>query len=335
MSFTFDVLKGGKDGRLVAAKTTRNLQPNEVYVEITHSGVCGTDEHYRHAGQVLGHEGVGIVRQAGQGVTNVKVGDRVGLGYIHEVCGLCPSCLAGWDQYCDSKKEYGSANFDIGTFAHGTVWNAECVFPIPDGIDSVDAAPLMCAGGTVWTILSEHGVRPTDRVGILGVGGLGHLAIKLAAAIGSYVVVLSSTEGKRQEAMDYGASEYHVFRSGQSLEGLKPLKHLLLCGNAGVDFNSLIPLMDKQGSIYPITVDLAPSSIPLFPVLQHGIRIQGSLVSSRRNLHQLLQLCAAKGIKPTTMQFPLTVAGAEDAMKHLREGKIRYRAVLTREGVLN
>lgn len=95
MSFTFDVLKGGKDGRLVAAKTTRNLQPNEVYVEITHSGVCGTDEHYRHAGQVLGHEGVGIVRQAGQGVTNVKVGDRVGLGYIHEVCGLCPSCLAG------------------------------------------------------------------------------------------------------------------------------------------------------------------------------------------------------------------------------------------------
>ncbi|KAL2359513.1 hypothetical protein RJZ56_007639 [Blastomyces dermatitidis] len=333
MSFTFDVIKGAKDGRLVAAKTTRSLQPNQVYIEITHSGVCGTDEHYRHVDQVLGHEGIGIVREAGSGVTNVDVGDRVGIGYFHEVCGLCPSCLAGWDQYCENKKEYGSANLDIGSFANGAVWNADLVFRIPDGIDSVDAAPLMCAGGTVWTILAEYGVRPGDRVGILGVGGLGHLAIKLAAAIGSHVVVLSSSEAKRQEAIDYGASEYHVFRSGQTLESMKPLKHLLLCGSAGVDFNSLIPLMDKQGSIYPITVDMNPSSIPLFPVLHNGIRIQGSLVSSRRNMHKLLQLCAAKGIKPTTMQFPLTVAGAEEAMKNLREGKIRYRAVLAREGV--
>ncbi|KAG5298305.1 alcohol dehydrogenase [Histoplasma ohiense] len=333
MSFTFDVLKGSKDGKLVAARTTRILQRNEVYVEITHTGVCGTDEHYRHADQVLGHEGIGIVRQAGSGVTNVKVGDRVGLGYFRKVCGLCPSCLEGWDQYCEKKREYGTSDFDIGTFAHGSVWNSDCVFRIPDGIDSVDAAPLMCAGGTVWTILSEYGVRPTDRVGILGVGGLGHMAIKLAAAIGSHVVVLSSSEAKRQEAMDYGASEYHVFRAGQPMEGLKPLKHLLLCGNAGVDFNSLIPLMDKRGTIYPITVNLNPSSIPLFPVLQNGIRIQGSLVSSRRSMHQLLKLCAAKGIGPTTMQFPLTLAGAEDAMKNLREGKIRYRAVLVREGI--
>ncbi|EGE79506.2 NADP-dependent alcohol dehydrogenase [Blastomyces dermatitidis ATCC 18188] len=308
MSFTFDVIKGAKDGRLVAAKTTRSLQPNQVYIEITHSGVCGTDEHYRHVDQVLGHEGIGIVREAGSGVTNVDVGDRVGIGYFHEVCGLCPSCLAGWDQYCENKKEYGSANLDIGSFANGAVWNADLVFRIPDGIDSVDAAPLMCAGGTVWTILAEYGVRPGDRVGILGVGGLGHLAIS-------------------------GHCEYHVFRSGQTLESMKPLKHLLLCGSAGVDFNSLIPLMDKQGSIYPITVDMNPSSIPLFPVLHNGIRIQGSLVSSRRNMHKLLQLCAAKGIKPTTMQFPLTVAGAEEAMKNLREGKIRYRAVLAREGV--
>lgn len=89
------MLKGSKDGKLVAARTTRILQPNEVYVEITHTGVCGTDEHYRHADQVLGHEGIGIVRQAGSGVTNVKVGDRVGLGYFRKVCGLCPSCLEG------------------------------------------------------------------------------------------------------------------------------------------------------------------------------------------------------------------------------------------------
>ncbi|PGH02201.1 hypothetical protein GX51_04775 [Blastomyces parvus] len=333
MSVTFDVIKGAKDGKLVEAKTTRALKPNQVYIEITHSGVCGTDEHFRHTDQVLGHEGIGIVREAGSGVTNVKVGDRVGVGYFHEVCGVCPKCLAGWDQYCEVKKEYGMANLDVGTFSHGVVWNADLVFPIPDGIDSVSAAPLMCAGGTVWTVLSEFGVRPTDRVGILGVGGLGHMAIKLAAALGAHVVVLSSSEAKRQEAKDYGANEYHVFRSGQTLEGMKPLKHLLLCGNANIDYSSLLPLMDTQGTIYPITVDFNPSSIPLFPVLHSGIRIQGSLVASRRCMQELLRFCAAQGIKPTTMQFPLTRAGAEEAMAKLREGKIRYRAVLVREGV--
>ncbi|PGH12086.1 hypothetical protein AJ79_04485 [Helicocarpus griseus UAMH5409] len=331
MSVTFDVLRGNKEGKIVPAKTTRILQHNEVYVEVTHSGVCGTDEHYRWRDQVLGHEGIGIVRQVGQGVTNVKVGDRVGLAYIEEVCGHCQSCLTGWDQYCENKKEYGNHNFDVGTFAHGAVWNASCVFPIPDGIDSVDAAPLMCAGATVWTILSEYGVRPTDRVGILGIGGLGHLAIKLAAAVGSHVVVLSSSESKRQEAMDYGANEFHVFRSGQPLEGVKPLKYLLLCGSGKVDFESLIPLMAAQGSIFPLTVSHEPSSVLLLALLLKGIRIQGSLVSSRRSMHQLLQFCAAKNIKPTTMQFPLTIDGAEDAMQRLRDGKIRYRAVLVRE----
>lgn len=97
----------------------------------------------------------------------------------------------------------------------------------------------MCAGATVWTVLSEYGVRPEQRVAIMGIGGLGHLAIKLAAAMGCRVVVLSSSESKRQEAMDYGATEFHVFRPGEgkTLEGFKPVKHLLLCGSANVEFS--------------------------------------------------------------------------------------------------
>lgn len=110
--------------------------------------------------------------------------------------------------------------------------------PIPEGYDSADAAPLMCAGATVWTVLSEYGVRSTDRVGVMGIGGLGHLAIKLAAAMGCDVVVFSSSEAKREEAFGFGASEYHVFRPGQELTDFKPINHLLLCGSANVDYPS-------------------------------------------------------------------------------------------------
>ena len=152
-----------------------------------------------------------------------------------------------WDQFCHNVKQYGMNDFDNGSFSYGAVWDANCVFTIPDGLESVHAAPLMCAGATVWTTLTRFGMRPADRVGIMGVGGLGHIAIKLAAALGYYVIVLSTSEAKRQEAMEFGASEYHVFRSGGGPpEGFKTIKHLLLCASGDVDYSSLV--------FYPLSI---------------------------------------------------------------------------------
>ncbi|GAE00020.1 alcohol dehydrogenase [Paecilomyces variotii No. 5] len=331
MSLSFQVYRGSKEGRIVPDQTTRSLGPNEVYIETTHSGLCGSDEHYLRSGQVLGHEGVGVVKEIGSSVTNVKVGDRVGFGYTQEVCGLCDSCLSGWDQYCSNKKEYGRHNHDVGSFSSGVVWNAGSVFPIPDRYDSKDAAPLMCAGGTVWTCLSEYGARPGDRVGVIGIGGLGHLAIKLAAAMGCHVVALSGSDTKKEEAFGFGASEYYVFSAGKEYNDLKPLKHLLVCANANIDYASLISIMDIGGTIYPLTVDFRPSSVPLLPMTGKGVRLQGSLVASRRTLKSLLEFAAEKKITPTIMTFPLNETGIEDAMQTLREGKMRYRGVLVRE----
>lgn len=144
----------------------------------------------------------------------------------------------GLDQHCEKKKWYGWHDLDIGAFGEGFVMDAGSVIPIPDGYDSADAAPLMCAGATVWTVLTEYDVRATDRVGIMGVGGLGHLGIKLAAAMGCHVVVLSRSEAKRDEAYKFGASEYHVFAPDQELEDFEALDHLLLCGNHEVDMPS-------------------------------------------------------------------------------------------------
>ncbi|PYH92145.1 alcohol dehydrogenase [Aspergillus ellipticus CBS 707.79] len=332
MSITYDVFRGSAEGRIIPGKATATLGHNEVFIETTHSGLCGTDEHYLKAGQVLGHEGIGIVKSLGPGVTSVKVGDRVGFGYTHSICTACNNCATGWDQYCDNQKQYGFHDFDNGSFSYGAVWDASCVYPIPEGYDSANAAPLMCAGATVWTVLTEYGIRSTDRVAIMGIGGLGHVAIKLAAAMGCHVVVLSSSESKRQEAMDFGASEFHVFRSGgPAPEGFKPVKHLLLCGNAGVDYPSLMPLMATHGSIYPLTVAFEPAPVPMLGLVFRGVRIQGSLVASRQSIRSLLEFAARKNITPTIMKFPLTTEGIEEAMQTLRDGKMRYRGVLVRE----
>ncbi|KAI2917995.1 hypothetical protein CBS147320_9061 [Aspergillus niger] len=331
MALTYDVFRGSPEGKIVTDKVSSDLGYNEVFIETLVSGVCGTDEHYLKSDQVLGHEGVGIIKAAGPGVRTVKIGDRVGFGFTHGICARCDNCARDMDQFCREKKQYGTNDFNNGSFSYGAIWDANCVFPIPDEIESTHAAPLMCAGATVWTVLTRFDMRPGDRVGIQGVGGLGHLAIKLAAAMGYHVVVLSSSEAKRQEAMEYGASEYHVFRAESPLRSFKPLKHLLLCGSGGVKYSSILPLMDSPSAIYPLTATFEPSPIPTLELCFKGCKIQGSLVASRQSTQALLEFAAKKQIYPTIMTFPFTSAGIEEAMSELRDGKVRYRAVLVRE----
>jgi D-arabinose 1-dehydrogenase-like Zn-dependent alcohol dehydrogenase len=247
------------EGKIVSDTVERELKDHEVYVETTHSGVCGTDKLYLPSGFVLGHEGIGVVRAVGSAVNTAKVGDRVGFGFTHEICGSCDNCCTGKrqqkvfrnlkranaiadrDQYCRDRKLYGFADTDNGSFSYGAVWDSKTIISIPDGYDSEYAAPLMCAGATVWTVLTKYGLRSDDRVGVMGIGGLGHLAIKIAAAMGTHVAVFSSSEPKRQEAMDYGAAEVHIFKSGDKApEDFMPVKHLLLCGSGNVDYSRYV-----------------------------------------------------------------------------------------------
>ncbi|KAL4795167.1 alcohol dehydrogenase [Aspergillus venezuelensis] len=332
MSVTYNTFRGSASGEVVPGQTTASLAPHEVYIETTHSGLCGTDEHYLKADQVLGHEGIGIVKAIGSTVSDIKVGDRVGFGYTHKICANCDACSMGVDQFCRKGINYGFNDLGNGTFSHGAIWDEKCVYPIPEGYDSAYAAPLMCAGATVYTVLTEFGIKPAERVGIMGMGGLGHIAIKLAAAMGYHVVVLSSSERKRAEAMEYGASEYHVLNDKETPKDMVPIKHLLLCGSFGVDdYRKLLPHMDICSTVYPLTVSFEPAQIPTLDLCFRGVSVQGSLVASRQTIRSLLQFCAAKKIYPTIMKYPLTLEGINEAMAALREGKVRYRAVLVRE----
>lgn len=240
--YDLQVLHGTQTGDIAESTLSVSLGHGQVYIEITHSGLCGTDLSQLTRGTVLGHEGIGVVQAIGPGVSNVQEGDRVGFGFTQTICGACDSCLTGADQYCVNRSDYSRklGNMYLGSFASGVVWNANTVFKIPEGYASENAAPMLCAGATIFTVLNDYDVRPTDRVGVLGFGGLGHLAIKLASGMGCHVVVLSRSEDKRAEAMSYGANEYYVYDPAKGKpEGWdeRGLKHLMLTARPPEQFN--------------------------------------------------------------------------------------------------
>ena len=228
---TFTVLKGSQSGSITTSQTTRTLKPTEAYIELTHSGLCGTDLHYRHAAMGLGHEGAGVIRALGPStnlISDLRIGDRVGMGWLQRYCGRCKSCLTGVDMTCENQESYGGANTDEGCFGTGVCWDVSALYKIPDELESEAIGPLMCGGATVWAPLYQHDAKPGMRVGVVGLGGLGHLAVQFANKMGMEVVVFSGTEDKKAEAMEFGASEFVATKDRSSLEGVGPIDFLLV-----------------------------------------------------------------------------------------------------------
>ena len=216
---SFTVFRGQQDGPVKKDTTTKpDLTGDQVYVRVTASGLCGTDVHYHHAGCALGHEGVGVVDSTGPGVKQLKKGDRVGWGYVADTCGLCQYCLSGREVFCLQREMYGEANLDQGSFSDGAVWREAFLFKIPDNLTDEEAAPLQCGGATVFNVLRFYDIKPTERVGIIGVGGLGHLAIQFAAAMGCHTTVFSGTDSKKEEAMKLGAKSFYATKGKKEVD---------------------------------------------------------------------------------------------------------------------
>ncbi|KAF2232298.1 GroES-like protein [Viridothelium virens] len=333
MTIEFTVFKGSEDGTIKQSKTSKpDLKDNDVLVHVTASGLCGTDEHYRNTDMVLGHEGVGRVKAVGPTVQDLKVGDRVGWGYEHSSCGRCQQCLRGSETYCPSRAMYGEADFDQGSFASAAVWKEDFLFKIPDSLSDEAAAPLMCGGATVFNALRVHDTQPTDRVGIIGMGGLGHLAIQFAAKMGCDVVVFSGTDSKREEALQLGAKEFYATKGVKELKIRQPLDQLLVTTSAQPDWNQYLPVLAPGACIVPLSISAGDLSIPYMPILLNGLRIQGSIVAPRYTHRQMIAFAALHGIHPIIEKFPMTADGITKAMHELDEGHVRYRAVLLPQG---
>ncbi|KAJ7282871.1 putative NADP-dependent alcohol dehydrogenase C 2 [Mycena rebaudengoi] len=332
MSLSFTLFKGSADRKIVETTSKRDAPTgNQVLVKITHSGICGTDEHFLGTDMVLGHEGVGIVDKIGETVEEFKVGDVVGWGYTHKTCGTCDQCLSGKDQYCPRREWYGESNLDQGSFGTHAIWDASFLFKVPEDLAPEDAAPLMCGGATVFGAIEVYNIRPTDRVGVVGIGGLGHIAIQFLAKMGANVVVFSSTDSKREEAMRLGATEFYATKGVKKLDIGKPLAHLLVTTSVVPDWKLFLSILQPTATIYPLTVSQGDLVIPVMPVVTQGITIQGTAVASRSVHKKMLEFAARHKIRPILEHFPLTKLGIEEGMAKLRGGNMRYRGVLVAE----
>lgn len=189
----------------------------------------------------------------------------------------------------------------------------------------------MCGGATVWSALTSYNTRPTETVGILGVGGLGHLAIMMAAKFGCRVVVLSGSDRKKDESLRLGAHEFIATKGKDKLEVSHKLDRLLVCTSAQPDWAQLMSIMQPGSTIHPLSVSSGNFSVPYMPLIAQGITVQGSVVAPRQIHRDMLTFAALHGIKPVIQQFPLSEAGIADAMDKLEKGEVHFRAVLKPE----
>ncbi|KXS99284.1 hypothetical protein AC578_6207 [Pseudocercospora eumusae] len=329
---SFTVFKGHKDGKVVKSETEKGeLTGDQVLLKVTVSGLCGTDLHYRTTDMVLGHEGVGVVQETGPGVTYLKKGDRVGWGYEHDSCGHCQECLRGNETYCKERAMYAEADLDQGSFASHAVWREAFLFRIPDSMSDEVAAPLMCGGATVFNALHAYNVQPTETVGVMGVGGLGHLAIQFAAKMGCNVVVLSGSDRKKDEALKLGASEFIAIKDVKEIKPSRPLNRLLVTTSAQPDWNKLMGAFAPGATIHPLSVDEGNFEIPYMSLLLDGLTVQGSVVASRYIHNRMLEFAALHKIQPIIERFPMNEKSINEAMDKLNEGNIRYRGVFVAE----
>ncbi|KAF7299102.1 hypothetical protein MIND_00858500 [Mycena indigotica] len=173
-------------------------------------------------------------------------------------------------------EEYRTHDFHQGSFGTHAVWDQDFLFKVPPGLAPEAAAPLMCGGATVFGVIEAYNIRPTDRVGIIGIGGLGHLAIQFLAKMGAEVVVFSSTDSKKEEAMRLGATEFVATKGKEKFEGVKPVDHLIITASFQMDWKPYIAVLKPQATVYPITITFDDLTIPILPIVLCGINIQGN-----------------------------------------------------------
>ncbi|MGD9932083.1 MAG: alcohol dehydrogenase catalytic domain-containing protein [Dehalococcoidia bacterium] len=306
--------------------------PGEVALNIKACGVCYTDLRIIDAlgaaamPLVPGHEPVGIVTAVGPGVVDVKVGDRVGAHALF-TCGDCAYCRAGEEEACVTGMAGLAGLGKNGGYAEYMAMPASHAIPLPPAMDFAEAAPFLCAGLTTYAGLKNGGIEPGKRVVILGIGGLGHLAIPIARALGAEVYAVTGTESKAQMSRELGAAvagdATTVVAALQAAGGA----HLVLnTANSLGPVGQVLPAMAKQGTIVLTAADGNTFPVPPGAFVGLQLRVVGSFFGSRQDLREVLDLAATHGIRPTIERYPL--ADVATAHARLRQNLVRYRAVL-------
>ncbi len=310
------------------------LGPEQVEVEVSHCGIChsdlsmlGNDWGMTNYPFVPGHEIVGTVVAAGDQVKRVRTGDRVGIGWYAGSCMACPQCLAGNHHLCATTEQTIVGRH--GGFADRVRCHWLWATPLPEGLDSASAGPLFCGGITVFNPIVMSGVQPTDRVGVVGIGGLGHLALQFLNKWGCEVIAFTSTEAKRDDAMRLGAHHAVSSRDSNAIAKLAgSLDFILITVNVSLDWDALLAALAPNGRLHVVGAVLEPIPVQAFSLIMGQKSIGGSPLGSPATTAKMLEFCVRHQIAPAVERFPMTEVNR--ALEHVSSGQARYRVVLER-----
>ena len=308
------------------------LGPEQVEIAVTHCGICHSDlsmidnEWGMSAFPlVAGHEVAGTVAAIGGQVKGLRIGQRVGLGWYAGSCMACHQCLSGDHNLC--KTAGGTIVGHHGGFADRVRADWAWAVPLPEKLASADAGPLFCGGVTVYTPIVQFGVKPPDRVGVIGIGGLGHMALQFLNKWGCEVHAFTSSEAKRDEALKLGAHAIVNSRDSAALKKIAgSLDFVISTVNVPLDWQAIIETLGPRGRLHVAGAVLDPIPIGAFSLIMAQKSVSGSPVGSPATTATMLDFCARHDIAPVIETFPMSKVN--DALQHLRDGKARYRIVL-------
>ena len=308
------------------------LGADEVEITVEHCGLCHSDLSmldnewgFTAYPFVPGHEAVGRVTALGEHARGVALGQRVGLGWNARSCLHCAACLAGDQHLCPEVQATIAGRH--GAFAEKVRAHWVWVAPLPESLDAAESGPLLCGGITVFAPLRELGIAPTARVGVVGIGGLGHMGLKFCRAWGCEVTAFTTSASKEEEARAFGAHRVVTTGDAAALKQLAGTFDLIIdTVNASLDWPGLVAALAPKGRLHVVGVPLEPIAVPAFSLISGQKALSGSPTGSRGAIDTMLGFAARHGVAPQTEHFPMR--RVNEALDHLRAGKARYRIVL-------
>ena len=318
----------------------REVGPNDVLIEIRFAGICHSDIHTvrgdwgpQQYPLVPGHEIAGVVTEVGSAVTKHQVGDRVGVGCMVNSCRECANCRNGDEQYCLNGMvgTYGAEDRD-GTITQGgysthVVVSEHFVVGIPDGLELDVAAPLLCAGITTFSPLRRWGAGPGKKVAIVGLGGLGHMAVKIAAAMGAEVTVLSQSLKKQEDGLRLGATSYYATSHPATFEQLAGSFDLIInTVSASIDISSYLQLLTLDGALVNVGAPAEPLPVNAFALIGGRRSFAGSMIGGIPETQEMLDFCAEHSIGAEIEVIP--AEKINDAYERVLASDVRYRFVI-------
>ncbi|MFI8190902.1 NAD(P)-dependent alcohol dehydrogenase [Streptomyces sp. NPDC085946] len=313
----------------------------DVLIDIKFAGICHSDIHQAREGwgeaifpMVPGHEIAGVVSEIGPGVTKFKAGDRVGVGCMVDSCRACDNCRAGREQYCTGSGMVGTYNAvgkdgkpTYGGYAQAIVVDENYVVRIPDSLPLDVAAPLLCAGITLYSPLKRFGAGPGKNVAVVGLGGLGHMGVKIAHALGAEVTVLSQSLRKKDDGLKLGADHYYATGDPATFEKLAGSFDLIVSTvSAPLDFGAYLSLLKTEGTLANVGAPEEPISLNLFALIGGGKSLAGSMIGGIAETQEMLDFCAEHGIGA---EIELIRADQiNEAYERVVASDVRYRFVI-------